>query len=131
MKLKFLVSKIQYLSFCGLYLLYNVYLFFFAFTTKFEDTKKLVEVRWPRRTMTLRSSRSWQWFSIKKEYIFDAICLHLNLRTVFDLRGHFALSSRGKCTFTEITMFLPSESGPKYLLNKMQLPSESECTGAI
>ena len=50
---------------------------------------------------------------------------------IFDLSGHFALCSRDKCTFTEITMFLPSESKPKYLLNKMHLPSESECTGAI
>ena len=61
--------------------------------------------------------------------IYSVICLDLNL--MFDLRGHFALSSRGKCTFTEITMFLPSESEPKYLLNKMHLPSESECTDAI
>jgi hypothetical protein len=63
--------------------------------------------------------------------MFHVICLHLNLRAIFDLRGHFALSSREKCTFTEITMFLPSESEPKYLLNKMYLPSEAECTGAI
>ena len=47
------------------------------------------------------------------------------------IRGHFALRSREKCTFTEITMFLPSDSEPKYLLNKMHLPSESECTDAI
>ena len=59
------------------------------------------------------------------------ICLHLNLRAIFDLRGYFALSSRGKCTFTEITMFLPSESEPKSLLNKTYLPSEAECTYAI
>ena len=47
------------------------------------------------------------------------------------IRGHFALRSREKCTFTEITMFLPSDSEPKYLLNKMHLPFESECTDAI
>ena len=63
--------------------------------------------------------------------MFHVICLHLNLRAIFDLRGYFALSSRGKCTFTEITMFLPSESKPKSLLNKTYLPSEAECTYAI
>ena len=47
------------------------------------------------------------------------------------IRVHFALRSRGKCTFTEITTFLPSESEPKCLLNKMHLTSELECTGAI
>ena len=63
--------------------------------------------------------------------MFHVFCLHLNLRAMSDLRGHIALSSRGKCTFMEITMFLPSESEPKYLLNKMHLPSEAECIGAI
>ena len=63
--------------------------------------------------------------------MFHVICHHLNLSVTFDLRGHSALTSKGKCTFTKITMFLPSESEPKYLLNKMHLPSEAECTSAI
>ena len=48
------------------------------------------------------------------------------------LKGQFALSARGQCPYTKITMLLHSVSVTKYLMNlSASWPSESEFADSL